>query len=728
MPHSKLLLSALAIVGGLLGSARSASAQFQLEVQSGSSTALVNNGANINVASNAVGQSQQVNVTVTYNGGGTATLNTPQLVGSSAFTLTSGSVVSLTAGQFAGYVITFAPNSAAQAFASLTIPFTQTSGASGSISLNFTGSAPSFTLGYAIQPQGNTVAVSTGGTLTFPPTVVGNSTTAILTIENTGSAAGVLNSLTLSGAAFQTKGLPLLPGTIGGGQALQVTIVYTPLAIGTDSGTLQLSLAGQTVNIAVTGSGVSSQLSFQFTEGTQTLPVNGTQVTLPDTQVGGTATVSVTATNNGNAAAAINAIALGGGGFQLVNLPPLPQTILPGGSIVFTFTFTPVQAGTFTGGLVIGGSTVTITARALGPLYQYSYTTGSSTSPISPNGSVFLATAQLGQSSSTTFTISNTGTAAGIISGIYIGEANSPYAITGLPPLPLTIAVNQSVSFAITFSPATVASTNGTLHLDGTAFVLIGAGGAPPALPAYSFTGPQGTLGALQQPAIGLNLAAPYPLPITGTLTMTVVPDGFTADPAIQFSSGGKSVAFTIPANTTAAVFAGGAASIKLQTGSTSGAITLTPAFQTASGVVLTPAAPQTLQLVVPATAPLLIGAQVTAANANGITLAISGVSNSQTLTQLAFSFTAAAGYTVSGASVTIPLSSVAAAWFESAAAQPFGGQFVATIPFTFSNGSSSSSSSSSGTVANLTIAVASVSITAANAQGTSAPLVVALP
>jgi hypothetical protein len=184
-------------------------------------------------------------------------------------------------------------------------------------------------------------------------------------------------------------------------------------------------------------------------------------------------------------------------------------------------------------------------------------------------------------------------------------------------------------------------------------------------------------------------------------------------------------VTFSIPANTTAAVFANGGTSIRLQTGSTSGTITLTPVFQTASGVQLTAQAPQNLQLVVPAAAPLLIGAQVTAQTAAGITLAISGVSDSQTLTQLAFTFTPVAGYNVTGASVTVSLGSVAAAWFESAAAQAFGGQFVATIPFSFTNGNSSS------TPANppiLTNAVNSVSITASNAQGTSAPLVVALP
>src|SRR6202034_1481045 len=110
------------------------------------------------------------------------------------------------------------------------------------------------------------------------------------------------------------------------------------------------------------------------------------------TPVGGTTSVSVTATNNGNAAAAINAISLTGSGFQLVNPPPVPQTLLPGGSINLTFTFTPPQAGTNTGTLTIGPSTVTITATGLGPLYQYSYTTGSSTNAVSPNGSLFFAT------------------------------------------------------------------------------------------------------------------------------------------------------------------------------------------------------------------------------------------------------------------------------------------------------------------------------------------------
>jgi len=724
MRHSKLLVSAILIAAGFLGSARSASAQFQIQVQNGSTAEVVGNGANINVAASGVGQAQPVTVGVTYTGGATASLSAGQLFGSSAFSVGSGGAATLTSGEATSFLVVYLPSSGAVASASLSIPYTQTVGTSssnGTISLSFTGTSPNFVLGYAILPGGNEVPLSDGGTLTFPPTVVGTSTTAAFAIENTGSAPGVLKSFALTGAVFQTTGLPLFPVTINNGQTLQISIVYTPAAIAADSGVLQLTLGGQTVNITLSGTGISSQLNFQFTQGTQVLPVNQNQVSLTPTPVGVTTSVSVTATNNGNATAAINTISLTGNGFQLVNPPPVPQTLLPGGSINLTFNFTPAQAGIINGSLTVGASTVTIVAKGLGPLYQYSYTTGSSTNAVSPNGSLFFATAELGQSSSTTFTVTNAGTAAGVISGIYIGEANSPFAITGLPPLPLTIGINQTATFGITFTPTSVASVSGTLHLDGTVFQLTGAGGTPPAFPSFSITGPQGTLGPLQQPAITLNLASPYPLAVTGTLTMTVAPDGFSADPAIQFATSGKTVAFSIPANTTAAVFANGSTSIRLQTGSTSGTITLIATFQTSSGVPLTTPASQSLQLVVPATAPLLIGAQISAQSVTGLTLAISGVSNSQTLAQLAFSFMAASGYNLTGASVTVPVGSVASAWFESAAAQTFGGQFVVTIPFTFSNGNSNPT-------ATLSNAAASVSITATNAQGTSAPLVVPLP
>ena len=42
--------------------------------------------------------------------------------------------------------------------------------------------------------------------------------------------------------------------------------------------------------------------------------------------------------------------------------------------------------------------------------------------------------------------------------------------------------------------------------------------------------------------AIGVTLASPYPLPITGTLTLAFASSAFVDDPAIQFATGGRTL------------------------------------------------------------------------------------------------------------------------------------------------------------------------------------------
>ena len=63
------------------------------------------------------------------------------------------------------------------------------------------------------------------------------------------------------------------------------------------------------------------------------------------------------------------------------------------------------------------------------------------------------------------------------------------------------------------------------------------------------------------------------PVPVSGRMTLTFA--GSIDDPAIQFEGGGRTVNFTIPANSTQAVFAGNATSSSFQTGTIAGTITL---------------------------------------------------------------------------------------------------------------------------------------------------------
>jgi hypothetical protein len=697
---------------------------FQLVAELNSNTQVIANGSSVNLGSDSVNKPVQLILHIMYVGAGSATVRTAQLIGSPAFTVDGpGLFGALRSGQSTTVTITFTPTSFSQVSAQLNIPYSEFNAdgaatSSGFISASLTGTAANFILSYAVPPLSNTVPVADGGTIQFASTQTGSTSTAVLSITNNGSAAGTLEGVTVSGSSFQTQNLPLFPGSIGAGQTLPITLQYKPTAGQADKGSIQLIFPSQTVTVNLAGA--APLLKYQITTAGHASTITPDQPgSIPDTSVGSTATSTLTMTNTGNADAIVNAISVTGAGFQITDAPALPLDIPPNGSATVTFTFSPAQAGTVTGRLRIGADNLVISAKSLGALYQYSYVVGSTAQPVAPNGTVFLAASQIGQASGTTFTVTNTGTVPGTISSLFIGEANSPFTLTNPPALPLTIAPGQSSSFNITFTPSLTTASNGTLHLDAAVFNLSGSGTTPPPLPDYTFTGPSGNIAPMQQPAIGLTLAAPYSVDLQGTLTLSAVPDGFNADPAIQFATGGKTVAFTVPANTTSAIFPSGGNSIRLQTGSTSGTISVVPSFQTSGGVTLKPANPIALQFSVPRVSAILLGAQITNSTPTSMTVAVTGVSNSQTLNHLDFTFTPQSNYNLKNTTSTVQLSNVASAWFQSAAAQQFGGQFIVTIVFTLSSDSTSLTTPLS--------ALKTISVTATNDQGTSSPVTISL-
>ncbi|HWE00097.1 MAG TPA: hypothetical protein VG345_13695, partial [Bryobacteraceae bacterium] len=195
-----------------------------------------------------------------------------------------------------------------------------------------TGS-PNFVVGYSLQPLNNAITLTDGATITFSKTQVGGTAAGSLIIGNLGSAAGAVTSIAITGSAFNTQSLPLLPVTVGAGAQLTVPLIYTPTAVGTDSGTLQVVAGGRTFTANLSGSGIAAQLQFQVTAGGQTTPVDplGT-IPIPDTPLGSTSTVTVTFTNVANTTVLISNISVTGSGYQLAGVPPLPLNVLAGGS------------------------------------------------------------------------------------------------------------------------------------------------------------------------------------------------------------------------------------------------------------------------------------------------------------------------------------------------------------------------------------------------------------
>ena len=94
-----------------------------------------------------------------------------------------------------------------------------------------------------------------------------------------------------------------------------------------------------------------------------------------------------------------------------------------------------------------------------------------------------------------------------------------------------------------------------------------------PALPEVRFSRPGGTVGGTEEVPLGLSLAQPYPVELTGALSLEFVPLDFDSDPSVQWSTGGREVAFTISAGATEAVFGGRSQTVKFRAGLVEGEI-----------------------------------------------------------------------------------------------------------------------------------------------------------
>jgi hypothetical protein len=215
--------------------------------------------------------------------------------------------------------------------------------------------------------------------------------------------------------------------------------------------------------------------------------------------------------------------------------------------------------------------------------------------------------------------------------------------------------------------------------------------------PAVVFTGPP-TASPGTQPTLNFQLSQAYPVALFGTMTLTFQPSqGEPDDPAIQFASGGRTLTFTLPANTTTTP------TVQLQAGTVAGGITVALTL-TANGVNVTPANLAPVTIAVPKAAPV-ITQQSIVRNGTSITIYMTGYSSSRDMANAYFNFTAAPGATFSQSSFTVPVGSLFLTWFSSPTSAQYGSTFTYFQTFTLDSKATD---------------VGSVSVTLENAQGKS--------
>ena len=229
------------------------------------------------------------------------------------------------------------------------------------------------------------------------------------------------------------------------------------------------------------------------------------------------------------------------------------------------------------------------------------------------------------------------------------------------------------------------------MKIDNQTFNLSGVGDAPPALPGVSFVGTGPVVDAAQQIGVGITLDNPYPVLLSGKLTLIFAStaDAFNDDPAIAFASGGRTVNFTVPANSRNAVFGLSDNRIRLQTGTVAGAITLSATFSTdAGGINLTVSNAPATNILVRPSAPRIASVQLASRTASAMTVLITGYSPTRSVSTMAFTFTPFVDpnnkdLKLDTASLNLTVDGPFGVWYRSAASQTFGSLFTATVTFT---------------------------------------------
>ena len=189
-------------------------------------------------------------------------------------------------------------------------------------------------------------------------------------------------------------------------------------------------------------------------------------------------------------------------------------------------------------------------------------------------------------------------------------------------------------------------------------------------------------------------------MPLQVSLTLAVKPatSGGPVDPAVQFSTGGGTFSFTLPANSTTVP------TIQLQTGTLASTITVTLTLES-DGQDVTPAGLAPVVIVVPPAAPVITSVTLER-NGTTLTVIVLGYSTTRDMTSADFTFSPASGDTISDPQLAVDLGTSFTGWYGQADSILYGSAFTYTQNFTLNNAATT---------------IGSVSVKLTNSIGTSA-------
>jgi hypothetical protein len=440
---------------------------------------------------------------------------------------------SLAAGASCTVQIGFKPAAAGARSASLVIAHNATGGSS-TVALSGTGNA-------VAQP---TIALSANA-IDFGALVTGTASPAqTLTVSNSGQAALTFSSIAVGGAnagVFTLGGTCSTVAPVAAGASCTVTVTANSSANGAFSGNLSLASNASNGAVSVPLSGTVAAAAPAVTASPSAVAFGAQTIGAP------AATQTVTLTNKGNVALALNGIAVSGAATVAIANKTCGTSLAVGANCTVTLSFAPATAGA-------AAATLAVTSNAA-PLQVTISGTGT-TAPVakpalSEAGPVAFANTQVGTSAAAhTITLSNDGTAALKISSLVLdGAQASDFVLGGTCAANASVAASASCTIDIGFKPTAAGQRAGTLVLmtdAGTQFT-VALGGTGVAVPVPMLTvNPQ----SFDFGAADVNGTAPthrITLANTGGNVATLTAATFSGPFALQAdASGCAAVPFTL--------------------------------------------------------------------------------------------------------------------------------------------------------------------------------------
>jgi hypothetical protein len=287
--------------------------------------------------------------------------------------------------------------------------------------------------------------------ISFGNVQIGTVQTQAGAITNKGTSTITVTHIAFSGLGYSIGGVAV-PSTLAAGESVRFSIHFAPTNAGSAKGNIAFSTDNGTVNVALSGTGGAPG----------NLTTNSPSFSFGAVPLGAISTQTETLKNSGGEALTVNAATVSGAGFSYAGLS-LPLTLAPNQASTFGIRFAPTTAGGSNGNLslIVSGSAPPLDIALSGAGVAPATPVTPATLAASPTSLTF-ANVQVGQNSTQTETVTNTGGSNAQIS--QVATSGIGFSISGITT-PVTLTPGQSASFSVTFFPQSSGNFNGGVSL-----------------------------------------------------------------------------------------------------------------------------------------------------------------------------------------------------------------------------------------------------------------------